>query len=193
MLANFLEMMERNDYVVLDTETTGLHRGEICQIAIINPSGETLLNSYVKTVNPIPLAAQQIHGISDAMVADAPTWNTVSEQVREIVAGRDVVVYNATYDRKMMHQSAEAAGMPKTDWKTFSWWYCAMLSYAEYRGDWNDYYGNYRWHKLSNAARQCGVKVENAHDALGDCLMTLGVMKYMANENATPEVDGIPW
>ena len=54
-----------------------------------------------------------------------------------------------------------------------------MLQYAKFWGEWDDYRGNYKWQKLIHAARQQGIEVQNAHRALGDCLMTLAVMKKM--------------
>lgn len=179
-LKQFCEAVNSVDeYIILDTETTGLRDGEICQIAIINQDGETLLNSYVKTARPIPDDARRIHGISDEMVKDAPTWPEIVPKVREILDGQLLIVYNAVYDRKMMHQSGEKSGIEKIEWKEIAQWHCAMQAYAEHYGDWNSYHGNYRWQRLSHAANSEGVTVENAHDALGDCLMTLGVVKAM--------------
>lgn len=60
---------------------------------------------------------------------------------------------------------------------------CAMLAYAEYRGVWNDYHGNYKWHKLSDAAERVGYTLPSgmkAHSALADCLMTLAVCRKLA-------------
>lgn len=51
---------------------------------------------------------------------------------------------------------------------------------SEFYGDWNDYHQSYRWQKLAFAASHMGVEVDNEHDALGDTLMTLGVVKAMA-------------
>ena len=63
--------------------------------------------------------------------------------------------------------------------------HCAMQAYAELHGEWSAEKGRYRWQKLSAAAAQQGVTVTNAHRALGDCLMTLGVVRAMAStENA---------
>lgn len=173
------EVAARDNFVILDTETTGLHDGEICQIAIIDHKWTTLLDQLVKPTRPIPPDAQRIHGISNDQVNDAPGWADVAPRVKDILTGKDVIVYNAVYDRKMMHKSADYAGMEKIDWKALSPWYCAMEAYAEFYGDWNAYHQSYRWQRLSFAAQQCGVEVKNAHNALGDCLMTLGVVRHM--------------
>jgi DNA polymerase III subunit epsilon len=179
-LDGFCEMVRAGDYVVLDTETTGLSDGEICQIAIVDANGEVLLDTLVKTTQPIPEGATYIHGITGSDVANAPTWAALQPRVRGILKGRNVVIYNATYDRKMMHKSDERAGLQRTDYKLEATYWDAMEHYAEHRGEWNDYHGNYRWQKLTNAARQVGISVENAHTALGDVLMTLAVIKAMA-------------
>lgn len=172
-------VFERRNFVILDTETTGLNDGEICQIAIIDGAGTVLLDTLVKPVLPIPIDATRVHGITDRDVATAPGWREIAPRVLDILTGHDVITYNAVYDRKMMHRSAEHAGIEKIDWKTFSPWYCAMEAYAEFYGDWNAYYQSYRWQRLSFAASNCGVRVENAHNALGDCLMTLGVINHI--------------
>lgn len=178
---DFLSVIRGGDYLILDTETTGLdQRAEICQIAIIDSCGQTLLDTLVKPTRPIPHDAQRIHGISDEMCADAPKWPDIQNGIASIIAGTNLIVYNATYDRGMMHKSAEAHGQSKTDWKMIAAWHCAMLAYAEYRGDWNDYFGNYRWHRLTEACRQLSLPIQNAHNALGDCLMTLAICRALA-------------
>lgn len=175
-----MQAIDGNDYLILDTDTTGLHEGEIVSIAIINQDGETLLDSFVKPFNGIPIDSTRIHGITEDTVKYAPTWPELVPQIKDILDGKILVVYNAIFDRKMMHQSWEAAGnTDKIEWKAISQWHCAMLAYAEFFGDWNSYHQSYRWQRLSNAPRTEKVKVENAHNALGKCLMTLGVVKSM--------------
>ena len=58
-----------------------------------------------------------------------------------------------------------------------------MLAFASWRGDWNDYYGNYRWHKLGDAARICNVTGNGFHRALDDVLYTYGIMHYLKTCN----------
>ena len=178
-LQSFRKALAGKEFLVLDTETTGLHDGEIVQIAIINSAGETLLDTLVKPAQAIPADATAIHGITDEMCNDAPIWPQITGHIESLVSGKELVIYNAVYDRKMMHKSQERHNLPKIEWKDICSFHCAMEAYAEYFGDWNNYHGSYRWQRLSAAAHRCGVTVENAHNALGDCLMTLGVVKHM--------------
>lgn len=182
-LAALRQAVKKQNFVILDTETTGLQRGEICQIAILNRNGDILLDTLIKPVSPIPLDAELIHGISNDAVANAMGFAQIMPVVREICTGRDVIAYNAVFDRKMLHQSAEAAHIEKTDWKVLSNWICAMEAYAEFHGDWNDYHQSYRWQKLAAAAAQCGIGIGETHHAAADCLLTLAIALYItANE-----------
>ncbi|MEG3904814.1 3'-5' exonuclease [Microcoleus sp. B4-C5] len=79
------EQLSQNDWVILDTETTGLVRAEIVEIAIINHLGEMLLNTLIKPTVPIPAEAAYLHGISDAMVADAPSFPEVYPRIVEVL------------------------------------------------------------------------------------------------------------
>lgn len=169
-------LVASGDFVVLDTETTGLRNAEVCQIAIVNSLGETLLDTLVQTKYFIPPDATRIHGITDEMVKDAPIYPDLLPQLIELLTGRQVVVYNATYDRGILHSTAEKWGLPKTEWKDIACWSCAMNAYAEHWGEWNDYHGSYRWQKLTVACQQQGLAIQNAHSALGDCLMTLALI-----------------
>lgn len=179
-LPAFKAMIRAGDFVVLDTETTGIQQGEIVQIGIVDAQGNVLLDTLVKPLGAIPYETTKVHGITDAMVADAPGWAAVTQQVEAILRGRHVVVYNAPFDRKMMHQSAERCGLPRTDWKTFSTWWCAMEAFAlEYVG--GRFYGRYpRNHKLVVAAQHYNIPVRDAHNALGDALMTLHVVRALS-------------
>lgn len=183
MLKHFRESLSGKDFNVLDTETTGLYEGEIVQIAIINSAGEILLNTLIKPVEPIPADATNIHGITDEMCKDAPNWLDLAPKIKTILEGKPLVVYNAVYDRKMMHQTAERHGLPKVEWKEVCEWHCAMEAFAEFYGDWNQYRHSYRWQKLVIAARHCGVDYEDAHNALADCFMALGVTKHMLKQD----------
>ncbi len=177
------EAVAAQNYVILDTETTGLHDGEIIEIAIIDNYGKTLMDQRIKPYGIVPVQATAVHGIKLEDLEAEPFFDDVVLQIKGHLAGKDVIVYNATYDRKMLHKSAEYAHIDRINWKSFSNWICAMNAFSPIYGEWNDYHQNYRWQKLTTAAAHYSVEVENAHSALGDCLMTYGVVQKMVEVN----------
>ncbi|WP_440495482.1 3'-5' exonuclease [Serratia sarumanii] len=177
--------------LVLDTETTGLDdKAEIIEIAVIDATGKVLLNTLVKPSKPIPAEATAIHGITDEMVKDAPTWPEVSPQLCSLISGKTIAIYNAEYDIRLLEQTdriwkvtPKISVMPQI--------VCAMHEYAEFYGQKSER-GGYKWQKLTAAADQQGVTIEDApHRALSDCLTTLGVIKAMAGSGSRYAPQGL--
>lgn len=167
-----------SEYVILDTETSNFpdKGGTVIQLGAMLANGQKLVNTLIKPLKPISPGAMKVHKITDEMVADAPDFKDVYPQLKEAIGGKKVIAYNSPFDQSATDKTCELHGLPKIDCS----WECAMLRYADYYGEWNDYRGNYRWFKLVEAIDHFGIKVEDAHDALGDVLMTLKVIREMA-------------
>ena len=176
MVAKF----DLKDVLIFDSETTGVGMmDEIIEIGIINAeTGEVLMDTYLKPSKTIPQEAINIHGITNEMVADAPTWAEVQPQLLEIIFDKHLYAYNVDFDRRLFLQTAGIHGTNKNiieyyrDEHQFA--PCAMLWYAEFYGDWNDYRQNYKWQKLTTAAIQQQVDFSDltAHRAVSDCEIT---------------------
>lgn len=171
------------DAVIIDTETTGLDWGsEIVELCIIElRSGKVLLNTLVRPINAIPPEVTAIHGITDAMVADAPLFVEVAEQVRQLLQARLVIAYNVAFDKKMLCSAAAfSTGEPPYVGCEFV---CAMLLYANFRAEFNLATGDFKWHSLVRAAVQQGITIEGtAHRAQYDCELTRELILTMAAE-----------
>lgn len=167
----------------LDTETTGL-RGiyaggmdEVVELAILDNRGRPVINTLVKpTRNESWPEAQRIHGISPADVAKAPMMEDLLPRISEIVRDSLVVIYNARFDLQFFPEETFSESRVE----------CAMLSYAEWKGEWNSYHGNYRWHKLIVAASATGFDAEvQWHRALGDTIATRHVWRHIQQHAET--------
>lgn len=156
--------------VILDTETTGLD-GSIVEIAIINTAGETLLNQLIYPGCPIPATATAIHHITDEMVADAPGFSAIYEDISRIVSQASrVVIYNAAFDVNRLRYDARRCDLPVLEFEAE----CAMEYYAEWFGEWSDYHKSFKWQRLTGGG----------HRALGDCLATLEHVRAMARNES---------
>lgn len=184
------QCLNRN-FLILDTETTGLgDDDEIVEITIIDTTGKPLLNTLVKPSKPIPAEATAIHSITNEMVKDAPTWPEISPQLCSLISGRNIAIYNADYDIRLLEQTDRIWKVtPNLSAPTQT--VCVMQEYAEFYGQRSER-GGYKWQKLTAAAEQQGVKIEGTpHRALSDCLTTLGVLKAMAGEQFPHHVNAV--
>jgi len=164
----------------LDTETTGLNAlDEIIEICIVDYDGAVRLNSFVRPIRPIPPEVIHVHGITNAMVQNAPTWKEIWPEVLGILSGRKVGIYNADFDFKMMQQSSRVNRMvmDHTSWERF----CLMKLYAAFYGQ-VGYRGEFRWQRLEDAARQCRIDLHNTHRALYDTLLAKAILEHIAGQ-----------
>lgn len=161
----FNEWNCRKDVVVLDTETTGLYDAEICEVSVIDLEGKVLFDSLVRPIRPIPEEARAIHGITDEMVRDAPTWDKVWNELKIVLNNKLILIYNAEFDSRLMVESFDSLHMDESVDEIRNLEIdCVMKTYASL-------IGSDRWVKLSVAA---GYETE--HRALGDCRATREVI-----------------
>lgn len=84
----------------IDIEATGSNAAtdRIVEIAIIKhlPDGSrTIKRKLLNPQIPIPQVVCEIHGITDEMVKDAPTFKQAAHQIKQFLDGCDISCYNA--------------------------------------------------------------------------------------------------
>lgn len=175
--------------IVIDTETTGLdENAEIIEVGIIDHTGKVLFDSLIKPVHPIPAEVTAINGITNEMVANAPTWDQVYSEIKQIVEENLLVAFNAEFDLRMLAQTSALYGLPRIMSNVYIFMLpevlhhcCAMKLYAQYYGEWKVEEQTYRRQSLTRALEQQGITVDvPAHRAVGDTLRTLALLQAMA-------------
>jgi len=84
----------------IDLETTGINisTDRIVEIAIvkISPDGSKLVKrKIINPTIPIPQGATDVHGITNEMVKDAPTFKQASNEIKQFIEGCDIGGYNS--------------------------------------------------------------------------------------------------
>ena len=172
-----------NKIICVDVETTGLSQAddEILQLSIIDGNCKTLFNKYIKPTRKTKWSdAQKIHGISPEQVKKLPTIKEHLPVLNEIFAGAELIIgYNIDlFDYGFLIE----AGISIPD-KTPT--YDVMLEFAPIYGEWNNYFGDYKWQKLTTCAAYYGYKwgSDKAHDSLSDVKATLYCYYKMQNKD----------
>ena len=106
--------------IVFDTETTGLdpqsgdRMVEIGCIELMNrvPTGRTF-HAYFNPQRPMPLAAEQVHGLSDAFLADKKCFHEHALDLIEFLADSPLVAHNAQFDFGFLNYEFTVCGHPE--------------------------------------------------------------------------------
>lgn len=157
-------------YVVFDTETTGLEPSkgdqmvQIAGVRIVNGRmlrGE-VFNSLMHPGRAIPRVSSEVHGITDAMVANAEPITVVLSRFHRFVGDAVLVAHNAAFDMKFLTLKQDEAGLrfanPVLD--------TVLLGAAIFGAD--------ESLTLDTLAERFAIKIaaEERHTALGDSLAT---------------------
>lgn len=103
-------------YVAADVETTGLSAADghrVCEIALLRFLRGTVVDSLVSLVNPmrpIDPGASAVNGITDRMVARAPTFPDLFPRILAFLGEDPLVFHNAPFDLSFLRAEARLAG-----------------------------------------------------------------------------------
>ncbi|MBI5711418.1 MAG: 3'-5' exonuclease [Candidatus Eisenbacteria bacterium] len=103
---------------VLDTETTGLDPAsghalvEVASVTLEDGVVRDTWATLVRPGRPIPPAAAAVHGITDAMVAQAPEPPPVAAELRRRCGDLPIALHNAAFDLPFLAALLSGAGQP---------------------------------------------------------------------------------
>jgi DNA polymerase-3 subunit epsilon len=100
----------------VDVETTGAdpRSDRITEVAVVETLGGEVLSEWSTLVNPgreIPAGIQTLTGITDEMVASAPTFADIGLDLAARLGGRLFVAHNARFDYAFLRNEFQRAGL----------------------------------------------------------------------------------
>lgn len=155
-------------YAVVDVETTGFSpvHDRVVEIACVTVEDLRIVDTWSTLVHPgrpIPAYATRVHGITDADVASAPSYDFAVRRLRRRCRGATVAAHNAAFDRSFL---PELDRLP---------WVCTLQLARRWFPDAPN-------HKNQTLRAYLGIDHDErftgltAHRALGDALVTAAIL-----------------
>lgn len=102
----------------IDLETTGVNIStdrivEIAIVKILTDGSKQVKRKLINPQIPIPAGASDVHGITDEMVKDAPSFKQVANEIKQFIENCDLGGYNSNrFDIPMLIEEFLRAGVP---------------------------------------------------------------------------------
>ncbi len=155
---------------VVDVETTGLsprYGDRIVEIGLLRVEGgrEVTFESFVNPRRPISPGASAVHGITQEMVAMAPGFGDLADQLWRLVDGAVLVGHNVPFDWSFLNAERRSLGLPPLENPLIDTLTLARRYFAFPRNT------------LEAVAFELGLETPVRHRALADALTTWEVLK----------------
>lgn len=160
-------------WAVIDFETTGFDENQdrVVEVGVVCFQAGAVTARHNFLIQPgmlIPESAIAVHGITDAMVADAPRFEQIAHELRAALMGHLPVAYNALFDRKFMHMEMRRAGVasdlppavdPGVTWLDPLVWVRELMAEEKSK-------------RLGDICERLGIPLNDAHRAWADAEAT---------------------
>ena len=158
----------KDEFVVFDLETTGFSAevDQIIEIGAVKIKDGQITDRFSSFVNPkVPISfrIENLTGISDSMVMDAPVIEEILPKFLDFCKGAVLVAHNAEFDTSFITNKAEKMGI-----KTY-YTYIDTVLLGQFAVP---HLSNY---KLDTLAKHLKVSLENHHRAVDDAQATADI------------------
>lgn len=163
-------------FAVVDVETTGGHPSghSMTEIAIVLHDGLSICDEYVQLLRPdqsIPLSIQTLTGISNEMVAGAPCFSEVAEEIHAFLGDHIFVAHNVNFDLGFVQAAFSRQGIDYNPRRLCSVRYARRIEKG------------LRSYSLKNLCQQFGIDNEAAHRAWGDARATAQLLEQLLEKD----------
>ena len=165
-------------YTIIDVETTG--RGNrMTEIAIFKYDGAEVIDEFTTLINPessIPAHITALTGIDNQLVANAPVFADVAEQILNITEASIFVAHNVNFDYNVIGGEFKRIGINFKRQKLCT----VRLSRQLLPG--------YRSYSLGKLCKDLKIDLVDRHRARGDAEATVTLFKILLKQPKATEV-----
>lgn len=167
------------NFVVLDTETTGLsHFSEkIIEIAAYKVNNFKIIDEFHSFVNPgkiVPLFITELTGIKQNDVEFAPYFDEIAQKLAEFLEGSILVGHNVIFDYNFLSKEFRDAGFVHFD----------MLKICTVRMS-RRLLPGLKKYNLREISRHLDIPLENAHRAYADAFASVEIFNHLLRRMMT--------
>ena len=175
-LKDLLPLLELDEFISFDLETTGLNpdKDKITEIAACRFINGEFVEEFSTLINPgipIPKNITSLTGITNKMVEDAPSINDALPDFMKFIGSTPLVAQNINFDYNFINKNLQGSNSPFSEIPLYD-----TLSLA--RG----FIYFYNSFSLGSLCDYYGIKIENAHRASADALCTGKLFVYLLQE-----------
>ncbi|MBS4457019.1 exonuclease domain-containing protein [Tuanshanicoccus lijuaniae] len=150
-----------NDYCVLDTETTGLssYYDEVIEIGILKIRNNEIVERYSQLIKPkyeIDSFITCLTGITNDMVKDMPSIDSVMQDVLSFIGDDVIIGHNTSFDIRFLNAGFNTELHNK---------YMDTMQFAR------KLFPELKHHRLSDLTTYLGLS-NNEHRSIADCIAT---------------------
>ena len=175
-LKDLLPLLELDEFISFDLETTGLNpdKDKITEIAACRFINGEFTEEFTTLINPgipIPKNITALTGITNKMVENAPSINDALPDFMKFIGSTPLVAQNINFDYNFINKNLQGSNSPFSEIPLYD-----TLSLA--RG----FIYFYNSFSLGSLCDYYGIKIENAHRASADALCTGKLFVYLLQE-----------
>ncbi len=163
-------------YSIIDVETTGgkFNQEGITEIAIYKFDGKKIIDQFISLVNPeIPIQqyVQNLTGINNKMLRNAPKFFQIAKRILEITEDTILVAHNSSFDYRMLKIEFKRLGFDFLISQI-----CTVKLSKKLIPNKDSY-------KLGNLVKSLGIPISNRHRAAGDAMATVELFRLLLSKD----------
>lgn len=168
-------------YAIVDIETTGSNteNGKVIEVAAYITDGCQIIDSYSTLINPevnIPIWISGLTGIDNSMVANAPVFSEICEELSLFLKDKVFVAHNVNFDYGFLKAEFERECISFNPKKLCT----VRLARKIFPG--------FRSYSLGRLCEHIGIPINDRHRAKGDAEATVQLFHLLVENDKNNEI-----